>query len=62
MNLTDKIALVTGGSAGIGRAIAESLIGAGAKVAITGRDQAKLDATVNELKEEKAALSDLIPK
>jgi len=43
MNLTDKIALVTGGSAGIGRAIAESLIGAGAKVAITGRDREKLE-------------------
>ena len=43
MNLTDKITLVTGGSSGIGRAVAESLIGAGAKVAITGRDQAKLE-------------------
>jgi len=43
MNLTDKIALVTGGSAGIGRVIAESLIGAGAKVAITGRDREKLE-------------------
>ena len=44
MNLSDKTALVTGGSSGIGRAIAESLIGSGAKVAITGRDQARLDA------------------
>ncbi len=43
MNLTDKITLVTGGSSGIGRAVAESLIGAGAKVAITGRDQARLE-------------------
>ena len=43
MNLTDKITLVTGGSSGIGRAVAESLIGAGAKVAITGRDRAKLE-------------------
>ena len=43
MNLTDKITLVTGGSSGIGRAIAESLIAAGAKVAITGRRQTKLE-------------------
>ena len=43
MNLTDKITLVTGGSSGIGRAIAESLIAAGAKVAITGRKQTKLE-------------------
>jgi len=49
MNLTDKIALVTGGSSGIGRAIAESLIGAGAKVAITGRDRAKLESTASAL-------------
>ena len=49
MNLADKIALVTGGSSGIGRAVAESLIGAGAKVAITGRDRAKLDNAAKAL-------------
>jgi 3-oxoacyl-[acyl-carrier protein] reductase len=49
MNLTDKITLVTGGSSGIGRAVAESLIGAGAKVAITGRDQARLEDTATAI-------------
>ena len=49
MNLTDKIALVTGGSVGIGRAVAESLIGAGAKVAITGRDRVKLEQTATAI-------------
>ena len=49
MNLTDKIGLVTGGSSSIGRAVAESLIGAGAKVAITGRDQAKPENTATAI-------------
>jgi 3-oxoacyl-[acyl-carrier protein] reductase len=44
MNLQDATILVTGGSGGIGRAIAETLAGAGARVAITGRARAKLDA------------------
>lgn len=38
-----KVAIVTGGSRGIGFAIAGALIGAGASVVITGRDQAHLD-------------------
>jgi 3-oxoacyl-[acyl-carrier protein] reductase len=42
MNLNNATALVTGGSAGIGRAIAASLVDAGARVAITGRDEQKL--------------------
>ncbi len=49
MNLTDKIALVTGGSVGIGRAVAEALIDGGAKVAITGRDRAKLEQTAKAI-------------
>ena len=41
IDLTDKVALVTGGSRGIGFAIAQALAGAGAKVALLGRDGAK---------------------
>ena len=41
MNLQNATVLITGGSAGIGRAIAASLAGAGARVAITGRDEQK---------------------
>ena len=44
LGLKDKVALVTGGSSGIGLAIAARLAAEGCKVAISGREQAKLDA------------------
>jgi short-subunit dehydrogenase len=44
-----KRAVVTGGSAGLGRAIARELASRGAKVAIVARGQQALDATVQEL-------------
>ena len=43
MKLTNSVALVTGGSSGIGRAIAQTLIAGGAKVAITGRNSIRLE-------------------
>ena len=47
--LEGKIAVVTGGSSGIGLATAKHLHGEGAKVAISGRDQAALTAAVTEI-------------
>ena len=42
MNLQNATVLITGGSSGIGYSIAKVLIDAGARVAITGRDEKKL--------------------
>ena len=47
--LAGKAAVVTGGSRGIGLAIAAALSSAGAAVAITGRDQSQLDSAVAHL-------------
>ncbi len=43
-NLSDRVALVTGSSQGIGLALAEGLGAAGARVIINGRDGDKLEA------------------
>ncbi len=45
-----KIALVTGGTSGIGRAVADALCAAGATVVISARDRAAGEAAVAELK------------
>jgi len=49
MNLQNAVALITGGSSGIGRAIAQTLAASGARVAITGRDERRLAETAGTL-------------
>ncbi|ONI84866.1 oxidoreductase [Saccharothrix sp. ALI-22-I] len=45
----DKIALITGGTSGMGLATARRLLAEGAQVVITGRDKTRLDAAVEDL-------------
>ena len=49
-DLTGRLALVTGSSAGLGYAIAEGLAGAGARLVLNGRDPARLAAAAATLR------------
>ncbi len=48
LGLTGRVAIVTGGSYGIGRAVAQSLMQEGAKVAICVRNAEQLEHTAKE--------------
>jgi 3-oxoacyl-[acyl-carrier protein] reductase len=49
MNLKDKSAIVTGGTKGIGRSIAEALVREGINVCVSARHQEEVDRAVREL-------------
>jgi len=60
--LEGKIALVTGGSSGIGLATAKQFVSEGAYVFITGRNQPKLDAAVKDIGKNITAVSGDVSK
>ncbi|MDC6353068.1 MULTISPECIES: SDR family oxidoreductase [unclassified Robiginitalea] len=51
--LKDKVAYITGGSKGIGYGIAQSLLGAGMRVAISGRDKKRIEEAAASLDRER---------
>lgn len=56
MKLEDKVAVITGGNSGIGRATAEEFQRQGAKVVIFGRSRESLDATAQALGDDALAV------
>jgi NADP-dependent 3-hydroxy acid dehydrogenase YdfG len=49
IDLTGKVAYITGGTKGIGLGVAKKLLDSGIKVAISGRSKSSLDAAVQQL-------------
>lgn len=52
MKLQDKVALITGGTKGIGLGIAQNMLDEGMKVMITGRSQSSIENALGQIKDD----------
>lgn len=49
LELTDRVFIVTGGTSGLGRAVADALVAEGAHVVVSSRSRERVEATVADL-------------
>lgn len=61
LQLSGKVAVITGGSAGIGLAIARGLAAEGAHVALCARDAARLTAAADQIRDEFGVRATAVP-
>lgn len=59
-SVADQVVIVSGGSRGIGRAIAKGFAERGARVVITGRDEASLNAAVQEIANGRGSVTPIV--
>lgn len=60
LELDERVVLITGGSDGLGRAAAARLVAEGARVAICGRDEGRLDAAAEGLRAAATGAADVL--
>ena len=58
--MNNKVVVITGGSSGIGKALAEEFGSRGSKILITGRNQDQLEKVVTELRDKGITIEGII--